>query len=346
MLPKTEELHAPEILLSLCMATMNRAALLGETLESILPQMQANVEIVILDGASKDDTAVLVAGYAARHPNVIYLRENAASGVDVDFDKAVMAARGRYCWLLGDDDLLKPGSIRRVLDACAQGHDLVVVDAEVRSADLSELLTPRRLTIAEDTVYSPPEINELFHETARHLTFIGAVIIRRALWIARDRQKYFGTEFVHVGVIFQAALPGTTLVVAEPMVAIRYGNAHWSERAFEIWMFKWPQLIWSFNLIQEHERLSISLCEPWRSLRNLLLYRAYGSYNAKVFSRLIWPRTKALEWLVPWVVSWVPAVPVNLAVIMFFRLLRPHFRGALQDLYSSPNWIGNLVRKH
>ncbi len=345
MLSASEKLHPPEILLSLCIATMNRATFLGETLDSILPQMQANVEIVILDGASKDNTSELVALHAARHPNVRYLRADVASGVDIDFDKAVIAARGRYCWLLGDDDLLKPGSIRRVLDACAQGHDLVVVDAEVRNVDLSELLTPRRLAIADDTIYFPREINQLFHNTARHLTFIGAVIIRRDLWFGRDRQKYFGTEFVHVGVIFQAPLPGTTLVMAEPMVSIRYGNAHWSERAFEIWMFKWPGLVWSFDLIQEHERLSISLREPWRNLRNLLLFRAFGSYNSKVFARLIWPRTKALDWAIPWVVSWLPAIPVNLAVFIFLWLLRPHLRGALQDLRSSPNWIGHLVGK-
>jgi len=345
MLPKTEELHASEILLSLCMATMDRAALLGETLDSILPQMQANVEIVILDGASKDNTAEIVALYAARHPNVRYLREDAASGVDIDFDKAVMAARGRYCWLLGDDDLLKPGSIRRVLDACAQGHDLIVVDAEVRSADLSELLTPRRLTIAEDTVYSSHEINELFHETARHLTFIGAVIIRRSFWIGRDRQKYFGTEFVHVGVIFQAALPGTALVMAEPMVSIRYGNAHWSERAFEIWMFKWPMLVWSFGAVNENVRHAISRQEPWRNIRNLLLYRAMGSYNAKGFVRHVRPKVKVLEMFVPWAISLLPAVLVNLAAVVFFRLFKPELRGIILDLFSSPFWINNFIRK-
>ena len=331
--------------LSLCIATMNRAEFLGKTLDSILPQLEPNVEIIILDGASTDSTSDLVASYAAKYENLRYLREDKASGVDIDFDKAVMGARGCYCWLLGDDDLLKPGSISRVLDACRQGHDLVIVDAEVRSADLTELLTRKRLKMRDDSVYLPEDSDRLMKDTGIHLTFIGAVIIRRALWLRRNRQKYYGTEFVHVGVIFQAPNHGTTLVVPEPLISIRYGNAHWSERAFEIWMFKWPQLIWSFDSISQDARLSISPLEPWRNIRNLLLYRAFGSYNSRAFRRLVRPKVKALEMIAPWVVSVLPGVFVNLTVIIFFRLLKPHLKGVLIDLFSSPFWIGNLVRR-
>jgi abequosyltransferase len=340
-----ENQNTPDVQLSLCIATMNRGTLIGETLDSILSQSEPSIEIIILDGASKDNTQEVVASYTAKYSNIRYLREDTASGVDIDFDKAVMAARGQYCWLLGDDDLLKPGAIRRVLDACVQGHDLVIVNAEVRSADLTELLNPKRLEIESDLIYPPEESDRLLKETGSHLTFIGAVIIRRALWLARDRQRYFGTEFVHVGVVFQAPLQGTALVLAGPLISIRYGNAHWSERAFEIWMFKWPQLIWSFGSISENARFAVSPSEPWRNIKNLLLYRAFGSYNSKAFRRLIRPKVKVLDSIAPWTISLLPGMIVNLAAVGFFLLLKPHLKGMLKDLFSSPFWIGNLVRR-
>ena len=50
-------------------------------------------------------------------------------------------------------------------------------------------------------------------------------------------KKYFGSCFIHIGVIFQDQLPSDTLVISESFIIIRYGNAQWSDRAFEIWMF-------------------------------------------------------------------------------------------------------------
>ena len=51
---------------------------------------------------------------------------------------------------------------------------------------------------------------------ASYLSFIGGIIIQRQLWRARDKASYFGSYFIHVGVVFQQPLPGDTLVIAEP----------------------------------------------------------------------------------------------------------------------------------
>ncbi len=50
-------------LLSICIATYNRAEYIGETLESIIPQVTDEVEIVIVDGASTDNTSSVVKHY-------------------------------------------------------------------------------------------------------------------------------------------------------------------------------------------------------------------------------------------------------------------------------------------
>ena len=146
-----------------------------------------------------------------------------------------------------------------VLGHCRKNYDLIVVNAEDRDADLLGIIGARRLPFLEDKVYKPSEANRLFADVANHLSFIPSVVIRRDLWLSRDRKPYFGSLFVHVGVIFQDRLPGDALVVARPLVAVRNANVSWASRSFEIWMFKWPGLIWSlpgFSRRGQGERLS------------------------------------------------------------------------------------------
>src|SRR5688572_27122553 len=140
--------------LSICMATFKRGAFIRETLDSIIGQLTPEVELLVVDGASPDETAEVMAEYVGQHPQVRYIREAQNGGVDQDYDKAVGYANGRYCWLMTDDDLLAPDAVAKVLDGLrAPGVDLLVVNAEVRSTDFSVQLVPRFMNITEDRIY-------------------------------------------------------------------------------------------------------------------------------------------------------------------------------------------------
>jgi glycosyltransferase involved in cell wall biosynthesis len=262
------------------MATFKRAKFIAETIDSLIPQLRDGMELVIVDGASPDDTHEVVESYAARHPAIRYYRESVNSGIDGDYDKAVGYASGEYCWLVPDDDLLAPGSVDRVWAEIADSApDLVVVDAEVRDITLKRVLKPKRLNFDEVRRYGPENADALLKDTGDALTFIGCVIIRRDVWMARERQKYYGTVFIHVGVIFQNPLLANVVVIPQPLVVIRLGNAMWTPKAFEIWMFKWPELVWSFEGYTAEARRSVVPRYPFRDLKTMLLYRANGAYS-------------------------------------------------------------------
>jgi abequosyltransferase len=53
-------------MLSICIATYKRAAYLGETLAAILDGLPTGVEVVILDGASPDNTPQVIEPFLAR----------------------------------------------------------------------------------------------------------------------------------------------------------------------------------------------------------------------------------------------------------------------------------------
>ena len=190
--------------LSICMATFNRGAFIGRTLESIVGQASEEVEIVIVDGGSSDNTGEVVLEYGKRFPGIRYFRQEKNMGVDRDFNTAVEWSRGDYCWLMSDDDVLKPGAIRNVLDAIGRGHGLIVVNAEVRDAALEKVLDAKRLRIDADRVYRVDETARFFEDVATYLSFIGCVVMKSRLWKSRVKEPYFGSLFVHVGVIFQS----------------------------------------------------------------------------------------------------------------------------------------------
>lgn len=275
--------------LSICIATYNRAHLIGETLESILPQVTDQVEVLVVDGASSDDTEAVVHGYQGKYLQLRYVRLQKKGGVDQDYNRSVELAEGEYCWLFTDDDVLKPGAIEAVLEAIRQDYNLIVVNAEIRNIDLSQQLAERFMTTKTDHIYEDNSTdNELFFaSTCSYLSFIGGVIIRRNIWLSRDRSTYFGSRFIHVGVIFQCPIPGKVFVIAAPWIVIRLGNAEWASLGFEIWMFKWPELIWSFSGFTNSSKLAVCRHMPWQRLHALIYYRAIGNYSLDEYSKYL-----------------------------------------------------------
>jgi glycosyltransferase involved in cell wall biosynthesis len=314
--------------LSICIATYNRADYIGETLDSIISQVSDEVEIVVVDGASTDHTEELMQEYLLRCGRIRYIRLPVKGGVDHDYNQAVESAKGEYCWLFTDDDLLKGGAIDQVLLEIAKGYSLIIVNSEVWNEDFSTRYFEKHLSDKAQTVYESNEFNIFFQHCVRYLSFIGAVVIKKSIWNERDRDSYYGTEFVHIGVIFQKLLPTTIRVIANPYIKIRYGNAQWSSRKFEIWMIKWPRLLWSFDSISQPSKRKLIAREPWRDLKLLFVYRSLSGYNNQVLQKLISQHTVSYPWL--FIATCISLFPVKLAgriIIIYYAL-----RGKTKDL--------------
>lgn len=311
------------IRLSICIATRNRATLLRETLDSILSQATAEIEIVIVDGASTDNTHQVVKAVQQRYQNVCYCRLEVNGGVDRDYSRTVELAQGEYCWFMTDDDLLKPQAIQVLLKHLPQGYGLIILNAENRTADQTELISARRLNIDSDRVYQPSETEALFAEIGYHLTYIGSVVIRREIWNARDKESYWGTWFTHFGVIFQQPLPNTTLVLAEPLIMGRIGNVSWTNQIFEIWMFRWPELVWAMPF-SDTAKSKITPRAPWRNFKALLVHRGDGSYTPASYQQWIAPRPAPRGYkLLAQLIALMPTCLVWLLVYFYFRVAKP-----------------------
>jgi glycosyltransferase involved in cell wall biosynthesis len=318
--------------LSICISTFNRANFIGATLESIIPQVTAECEVVVLDAASTDHTQHVVEQYAPRCDRLRYIRQTKNNGIDRDYDRAVQFSNGEYCWLMTDDDLFKPDAIAKVLEALDRDLSLILVNVECMDVNMASVLQPSLLEFTDNRVYRPVDMDSLVPDMPLLLTFIGCIVIKRSIWLERAKERYYGSLFIHVGVIFQEKLPRDTLVIAKPLISYRVGNTHtFSPRIFETDLVKWPSVIWSLPL-SEVARRRVCRAEPWKSPLTLLRYRAMGVYSEDEYRRWVRPHLRSyVAMLAPRFVAIFPGVLAN-ALFSFYYSLAGRNRGFWREV--------------
>lgn len=172
------------------MPTRNRAGFISEALESVISQADDSIEIVVVDGASTDNTEEVVLKYQQKFKNLVYCRLEENGGVDRDMAKAITLARGRYCWLFSDDDALKPGAIKRILKEIDSGYEIYLCNITICDVSLRPIRERFWLSIdVKDRVFNLHNKNELI-EYCNKADSIGALfsfwsstILRREIWI-------------------------------------------------------------------------------------------------------------------------------------------------------------------
>ncbi len=235
-----EEVPALVPVLSVCIATMKREAQITQQVTKLLSISEGlPVEIVVAD-ASPEGSQL-----AVTHPRMTVLSLEAPNGIDADYDCAVSAARGAYCWLLTDDDEVDDDVLHRLLPMLYRidrAPSLVLIDARVFDP-AGNLLQESKLPLGFPTLLEPNALPAEFGGAAGLLSYIGSVVISRSEWLHRRSEKYVGTEFRHVGLILEAPFTGSVVFLTPPAITIQYGVAHWEPRAVRVWTAQWPAVI-------------------------------------------------------------------------------------------------------
>ncbi len=152
--------------LSICIPTYNFGGFIGQTLDSILPNLREGVEVVILDGGSTDDTGDVVAQRQRDFPQIEYHRQEFRGGIDRDIAKAISFARGEYCWLFSADDIMMAGAVDKVLNHIQSKCDIYLCEH----------------TLCDYEMHPIKEYPIFYHITAPEVFDLGNAL---------QRQKYF-----------------------------------------------------------------------------------------------------------------------------------------------------------
>lgn len=115
-------------MVSVCIACYNGTKYIREQIESILPQLSFNDEIVISDDGSRDNTISIIKSFQDKRIKVLFNDTN--HGFVHNFENALENSKGDIIFLSDQDDIWKPNKVQVVLKSLNK-YDLVVHDADL-----------------------------------------------------------------------------------------------------------------------------------------------------------------------------------------------------------------------
>ncbi|WP_181025673.1 glycosyltransferase family 2 protein [Rathayibacter rathayi] len=117
-------------LVSVVVPAHQEEAHLADVLERLLRQTHAELEILVVDDASTDETATIGRAFAEEHERIRYLRQDENQGVAAARERAVGEASGEWVWLVDADDEWPETAVEVMLAAGESGRaDVVVAQA-------------------------------------------------------------------------------------------------------------------------------------------------------------------------------------------------------------------------
>lgn len=210
--------------LTMCIPTYNRARYLAEMLGSIAAQMReggwgpATVAVAVSDNGSPDETPTVIERARAAELPIEAVRQPRNLGINPNLCAALELARGRFAWLLGDDEVLHPGALRTVLDLLRR-HDpglLLVFDTRYpRALPRPAVYSNYREFAADCARRDPAALTE-------H-TLLSSNIVRTDCYDAAFARASLETDFPHMfGIIRGLRRTAAPVVVPDaPVIMTR-----------------------------------------------------------------------------------------------------------------------------
>jgi len=116
--PDARETTVDTPLVSISIPSYNHARWLPQAIDSVLAQTYENIELVIVDDGSTDESLGIAEGYAGRHPDKIrvFTHDRGENrGISATCNRAIAECRGKYWAGLPSDDLILPNKIESQL---------------------------------------------------------------------------------------------------------------------------------------------------------------------------------------------------------------------------------------
>lgn len=175
-------------ILSICMPTYNRGAVLDgalEALEKALKQIDSSeIELVISDNCSPDNTKEIVQKYIERGMPIAYTCNKENLGINGNMEQCFKLAKGKYVWVLGDDDYIRQDALKIILD-------------KIRDKDYGLVHIHLKYVLANANFHTPyiefHQVEEFFKCISIGFTFMTANIVATRYIADFDFKKYEDT---------------------------------------------------------------------------------------------------------------------------------------------------------
>jgi len=279
--------------LAVAIPCYKRTEWLERCLESITSAAASDrFPIYVVDDSCDGTNDAMLARFSLRHPGLQVIRNEVNLGIDRNICKCVEVAQAEYVWLLGEDDLMYPGAVPRLLESglLDRQHPFVFVNYSYMSADQQYIFRERSIDVTDNCELPFAAFVSQYLWAAG---FIGGCVIRRDNFVASGYRRFIGTYYAHVGGISLATLGNTVGIHGDPLIYNRVGDAA---------TFTWSAD--SYGVFQGWRRLLRMLAEPfggpltksaWASHKGAHGYLGLRFLIAKKADGLLhWPHLRTL----------------------------------------------------
>ena len=149
--------------ISVALAAYKGEQYISEQIDSILPQLGENDELIVSDDYPAGKTREIVLGYQSEDKRVRYI-EGEGKGVVKNFENALRACTGDIIFLCDQDDVWMSDKVKLVMKEFSNGADLVLHDASV---------TDSALNITEPSYFAVHGSNASFPGNLARNSFVG-----------------------------------------------------------------------------------------------------------------------------------------------------------------------------
>jgi glycosyltransferase involved in cell wall biosynthesis len=307
----------PRPLLSICIPTRNRSSEIFQLLKSIEGQQLEGVEVVISDNSDDDATWRAIDEAAIRIPALKYSRQESVVGFGENLLTCVAGSSGGHVWLMGDDDLVAPGAVGRVLHELSLSPECyLLANFSAWNEDFSRRLIPSLFPCLEDEV-SLSGLDGLHGINLGVITFLGAHIAPnkqdfRALLAQNIRSNY-----PHV-IAFAEFAAREIRTISDPLIMQRYQTSRrWDLMA--LYTLDYPEV---FRALRRGGKSRLGM---WSWKRNLVLKEiSRGIAGDRVRDRPLGPKQIAELLLVYgntpefWLIA-LPSLLLPKSVLLFLK---------------------------
>ena len=199
---KHKEMACP--LLSICIPTYNRKEFIDVALshlEGALKNVSFPIEVIISDNHSEDGTKEVIEDHIASGLFCRYIRNSQNIGPDANFVQCFNEAKGKYIWIIGDDDYLCPNSLLEIGSFLQTGdYGLVHIEFSKKGENIF-------------SVHKYDDYRMMLSDVNIMITFLSGNIINSNVVKDVNPEKYLNSFMIQVPYFIEAALLGKTNVI-------------------------------------------------------------------------------------------------------------------------------------
>lgn len=241
-------------LVSVVIPMYNAADFIGKTIESVLNQSHSNLEIIVVDNCSTDNSIEIVNGFKDKR---ILLHKNEKNlGFSGNVNKGISLAKGEYIKFLCADDTLKPNCIEELLQIAKNGNDVVYCNCDYIDKDGNIIIDKP----GEKNDFSIPrgskELIDLFTGKKNLFCCISFLLLKngfKSRFEDIDNSSY-NSDFVFMFDLIDEF--GHIYYTSKKLANLRHHSAQGTYKSHGNEIFRLPLLF--RKKIIEHNRLSLS----------------------------------------------------------------------------------------